>query len=217
MNWSILGDATAAGFVYGITPGPGVLALLGIGAEQGRRAGASFLSGHLFGDVIWATISLVAIIGVHAIGALVFDLLGLVSGVYLLWLGYRALTYRPSGDRSGPARTQRPFRHGIVFGMTNPKAYPVAIATFTALLSARAAELSWSMLPVLVMASLLGGFTAYAILVAAVGTGSIRRGYRRHEVLITRLSGLLFTGFAVSALAHAGTGLLGQRVRLPGQ
>ena len=31
MNWSILGDAAAAGFVYGITPGPGVLALLGPG------------------------------------------------------------------------------------------------------------------------------------------------------------------------------------------
>src|SRR4051812_2684785 len=210
MNWSILGDAAAAGFVYGITPGPGVLALLGIGAEQGRRAGASFLSGHLFGDVVWATISLVAIIGVHAIGPVVFDLLGLVSGVYLLWLGYRALTFRRSGA-STPARTRRPFRHGIVFGMTNPKAYPVAIATFTALLSARAAELSWGMLPVLVAASLVGGFSAYALLVAAVGADTVRRGYRRHEVLITRLSGLLFTGFAVSALYHAGQGLLGYR------
>lgn len=211
MNWSLLGDAAMAGFVYGITPGPGVLALLGIGAEQGRRAGASFLSGHLFGDVIWATIALVAIIGVHAIGPIVFDLLGLVSGVYLLWLGYRALTFagRAGGER--PARTARPFRHGIVFGMTNPKAYPVAIATFTALLSARAAELSWGMLPVLVAASLLGGFVAYAILVGAIGTGTMRRAYRRHEVAITRLSGLLFTGFALSALLHAGQGLLGLR------
>lgn len=215
MNWSILRDAATAGFVYGITPGPGVLALLGIGAEQGRRAGASFLSGHLFGDVVWATISLVAIIGVHAIGPLVFDLLGLASGAYLLWLGYRALTFRPSSGRGGPARTRRPFRHGIVFGMTNPKAYPVAIATFTALLSGRASELSWGMLPVLVAASLLGGFAAYGILVAAVGTGSIRRGYRRHEVLITRLSGLLFAGFAVSALLHAGQGLLGTRAARP--
>src|SRR4051794_30769256 len=210
MNWSILGDAAAAGFVYGITPGPGVLALLGIGAEQGRRAGASVLSGHLFGDVVWATTSLVALIGVHAIGSVVFDLLGLVSGVYLLWLGYRALTFRPLGG-GAPARTRRPFRHGIVFGMTNPKAYPVAIATFTALLSVRAAELSWGMLPVLVAASLLGGFLAYSILVAAVGADTIRRGYRRHEVLITRLSGVLFTGFALSALAHAGQGLLGWR------
>jgi threonine efflux protein len=215
MNWSILGDATAAGFVYGITPGPGVLALLGIGAEQGRRAGASFLGGHLFGDVVWATISLVAIIGVHAIGPVVFDVLGLVSGAYLLWLGGRALTIRAGTDRAGPARTRRPFRHGIVFGMTNPKAYPVAIATFTALLSARADELSWSMLPVLVTASLLGGFAAYAILVGAVGAGAIRRGYRRNQVLITRLSGLLFIGFALTALFHAGQGLLGYRPLIP--
>ncbi|MBV8916087.1 MAG: LysE family translocator [Acetobacteraceae bacterium] len=213
MNWSILGDAAVAGFVYGITPGPGVLAVLGIGAAQGRRAGASFLGGHLFGDVVWATVALVAIVGVRSIGSVVFDVLGLASGLYLLWLGYRALTYRASSGHAGPAGTARPFRHGVIFGMTNPKAYPVAVATFTALLSARAAELSWHLLPLLVAASLAGGFLAYAILVAAVGADSIRRGYRRHAVLITRLSGLLFTGFALSALLHAGQGLIGYRVK----
>jgi threonine efflux protein len=210
---TLLADAAAAGFVYGITPGPGVLALLGIGAAQGRGAGAKFLSGHLFGDVIWSSIALIAIIGVHAIGAVVFDVLGLVSGAYLLWLGVRALRFGRPGDRAGQGRQARPFRYGLAFGLTNPKAYPVAIATFTALLSARADELSWGLLPVLVLASVLGGFAAYAILTAVIGAERVRVAYRRHEVLIVRLSGLMFVGFAVNALFHAGQGLSGQRVR----
>jgi threonine/homoserine/homoserine lactone efflux protein len=205
MSPSIVADAIAAGFVYAITPGPGVLALLGIGAEQGRRAGASFLGGHLFGDFIWATVALVAIVGVHAVGSVVFDLLGLASGLYLLWLGMRALGAGSAGSRGG-VRVRRPFRYGLTFGLSNPKAYPVAIATFTALLSARADELSWGVLPLL----------AYAILVAVVGAARVRSAYRRHEVLITRLSGLVFVGFAANALFHAAQGLTGQRARLPG-
>ena len=48
-----------------------------------------------------------------------------------------------SGAQQGPAR--QPFAHGIFFGLTNPKAYPVAVATFTALLSSRAELLeSWA-------------------------------------------------------------------------
>jgi len=211
MESSIFLAAVAAGFAYGITPGPGVLAVLGIGADQGRRAGAAFLGGHLVGDVLWATIALVAIVGVHAIGPLVFDLLGLVSGLYLFWLGLRAVRTRPRAEGAARARVRRPLAHGVVFGLTNPKAYPVAVATFTALLSARASLLHWSMLPALVLASLLGGLLAYAILVAAVGAPAVRRFHRRHEVLIARMSGVLFMGFAVNALSHAVPGLMGRR------
>lgn len=211
MDSSIVFAAGVAGFIYGITPGPGVLAVLGIGAGQGRRAGAAFLGGHLVGDVLWATVALVAIIGAHAIGPAIFDLLGLASGIYLFWLGLRAVRARATEAGFASARVRRPLAHGIVFGLTNPKAYPVAVATFTALLSARAASLSWQVLPILVLASLIGGLLAYAILVAMVGAETVRRMYRRHEVLITRLSGVLFIGFAVNALAHAATGLAGRR------
>ena len=53
MTLSLLLAVLASGFIYGITPGPGVLAVFGIGAARGRRAGAGFLCGHLLGDVIW--------------------------------------------------------------------------------------------------------------------------------------------------------------------
>lgn len=211
MTASLLFWVLVGGFVYGITPGPGVLAVFGIGASQGRRAGAAFLSGHLVGDVVWCGAALVAIIGARSIGSGIFDALGVVSGAYLFWLGIRALRVRREvGGDMAPA-IGRPLWHGMAFGLTNPKSYPVAIATFTALLSSRADTLSWSMLPWLVAVSFLGGVMAYAILVGVVGAPRVRVLYRRHRVLITRLSGAMFVGFALTALWHAVPGLLGRR------
>ena len=81
-----------SGAAYTLAPGPAFLALLGIGASRGRRAGALFLCGHFVGDVLWASLSLTAIIGARTIGTLLFDVLGLVCGVYLCWLGVRSAT-----------------------------------------------------------------------------------------------------------------------------
>lgn len=207
MTPSLLLAVLASGFIYGITPGPGVLAVFGIGAARGRRAGAGFLCGHLLGDVIWCSTALIAIVGARKFGSTAFNVLGLISGLYLFWLGIRAVRAQSSGGaRQGPAR--QPFAHGILFGLTNPKAYPVAVATFTALLSSRAELLTWAMLPWLIALSFVGGALAYMILVGIVGAGHVRALYQRHELLITRLCGVMFIGFAISALMHALPGLL---------
>ena len=206
MTPSLLWAVLASGFIYGITPGPGVLAVFGIGAARGRRAGAGFLCGHLLGDVMWCSTALIAIVGAREFGSTAFNVLGLLSGLYLFWLGVRAVPAQPSrGGQQGPAR--QPFAPGFFFGLTNPKAYPVAVATFTALLSSRAELLTWTMLPWLIALSFVGGAAAYAILVAIVGAGHVRALYQRHELLITRLCGVMFIGFAISALAHALPGL----------
>lgn len=210
MTFSLLLAVLASGFIYGITPGPGVLAVLGIGATRGRRAGAGFLCGHLLGDVLWCSTALVAIVGARQIGSSVFDILGVISGLYLGWLGWRALRSKP-GNSAEQGAVRQPFWHGVVFGLTNPKAYPVAVATFTALLSSRAEALDWSMLPALIALSFLGGLLAYLILIVLVGARQVRTLYMRYELWITRACGVMFIGFAVNALMHAVPGLLPQR------
>ena len=208
MTPSLLMAVLASGFIYGITPGPGVLAVFGIGAARGRRAGAGFLCGHLLGDVVWCSAALIAIVCAKEVGSTAFDVLGIISGVYLFWLGLRAVRAKRSTGETpqGPAR--QPFWHGILFGLTNPKAYPVAVATFTALLSSRAELLNWSMLPWLIALSFVGGLLAYAILIGIVGARQVRSVYQRHELAITRLCGVMFIGFAINALMHAVPSLL---------
>jgi threonine/homoserine/homoserine lactone efflux protein len=207
----LLLGAFAAAAVYVLTPGPAFLALLGIGAGQGRRAGAHFVIGHLAGDVVWTTLALTAIVGAKTIGSTVFDVLGLACGLYLGWLGWSALTARRRDPDAPLFTVANPLRRGLAFGLTNPKGYPVALATFTALLAGEADALSFSNLPLLVAVSFVGFIVADVILVTVIGLPAVRRFYRAHETLIVRASGLLFVGFAVQAVMHAAPGLMGLR------
>ena len=59
----LLADAAVTGAIVVLTPGPAVIAFLGIGAAQGRREGAKFLIGHLVGDLLWSSLALVALVG----------------------------------------------------------------------------------------------------------------------------------------------------------
>jgi threonine/homoserine/homoserine lactone efflux protein len=110
---SLLLASAAAGAAYTLTPGPGFLALLGIGAAQGRRAGAGFIFGHFAGDVVWSSLALLAIIGARSIGSIVFDILGLACGAYLGWLGARAVTARPRADGTPTVTVRRPLLRGL--------------------------------------------------------------------------------------------------------
>ena len=202
MNLSVLAASALAGAAYTITPGPAFLMLLGIGAAQGRPAAIYFVGGHLAGDVTWSSLALVAIIGAREIGSTPFDLLGMACGLYLGWLGVGALRYR--ADRQGGImRVARPGLRGFTFGMTNPKGYPVAVATFTALLAGQADALSWAAFPALLAAAFIGYLGADVILVLVAGAAKVRAAYQAHETVIVRLSGLIFLAFAGAALHNA--------------
>ena len=211
MTQSLIIGAFLAALFYVLIPGPAFLALLGIGAGQGRKAGAFFMSGHLVGDIIWSSLALIAIVGAKTLGTFVFDLLGLLCGFYLAWIGWNAVTAKPREDGKALLNVDRPFRRGLIFGVTNPKGYPVALATFTALVAGSAGALTFSALPLLLAVSLVGFITADLILIGIIGAGTVRRFYRAHERLIVRCSGVLFMGFAAQALWHATPGLLGWR------
>lgn len=211
MSETLLIGAFLAALSYVLIPGPAFLALLGIGAGQGRKAGALFMGGHLAGDVLWSTLALVAIVGARSVGTTIFDILGLFCGAYLGWIGWTALRARPAGENRALLTVERPLRRGLIFGLTNPKGYPVALATFTALLASSANALEFNTLPALLGVSLIGFLVADLILIVIIGTSVVWRFYRRHELAIVRLSGLLFMGFAVQAIWHAAPGLLGLR------
>jgi len=198
----LLASAVAGG-AYTLAPGPAFLALLGIGAGGGRRAGARFLAGHFAGDVIWAALALIAIIGAKTIGTTIFRVLDVVCGAYLCWLGFRAVTARHLDDGTTNFAPREPLRRGLAFGLSNPKAYPVAVAMFTALLADHAAALRWAALPPLLAAACAGFVTADIILVTIIGAGLVRRWYRQHALRITRASGVVFLGFGLQAIVSA--------------
>lgn len=197
-----------SGAAYTLAPGPAFLALLGIGAHRGRKAGALFLCGHFVGDVVWASMSLIAIIGAKTIGSLFFECLGVICGLYLCWLGFGSVTARRGADGAISAEVKRPVLRGLAFGLSNPKAYPVAVAMFTALLTRYSNGLDWSAFAPLLAAACVGFICADAVLVSIIGAAPIRRFYRTHALAVTRVSGMLFMAFGIHAIATMGPSVL---------
>src|SRR5262245_42254704 len=90
----ILLATVLAAYLYVVTPGPAFLALFTLAASRGRAIGAYFICGHLIGDVVWGALAVAAIVGANQLGPTLFEALGFVCGLYLIYLGVRAVTTR---------------------------------------------------------------------------------------------------------------------------
>ncbi|WP_246731600.1 LysE family translocator [Methylocapsa sp. S129] len=197
----------AAAFLYVISPGPAFLALFTLAASKGRKAGAWFISGHLVGDVSWGALAFAAIIGVNRIGPVLFELLGAACGFYLIYLGVKAVVTK----KDAPPQTigaRRPLIAGMVFGLTNPKAYPVAVAMFTAIAAPFAGQLTFADAPQLMLAAFVGFLMADMTLIFAAGLPGVRRFFLRHGVAVTRVVGVLFIAFGAKSVFDAASGAL---------
>ena len=206
MSLTLFLATAAAGFAYVISPGPAFLAVFALAASQGRGAAARFVTGHLVGDLTWGALAMAAIIGVNQVGPLLFDALGLVCGAYLIYLGAKALLAR---KEAGPTTVgaARPLVTGVLFGLTNPKAYPVSAAMFTAIALPFAGKLGWSDAPKLLAAAFVGFVLADVAIVTAAGLPAVRRLFTRHQVALTRVVGAIFIAFGAKSVADVGRNL----------
>jgi threonine/homoserine/homoserine lactone efflux protein len=202
----LLANAAIAGLIVVLTPGPAVIAFLGIGAAQGRRAGALFLAGHLAGDLFWSILSLVALVGARLVAPWVLNALASFCGIYLAYLGLRSLLARRERAGQPVIQARRPLVRGLAFGLSNPKSYPVTLAVFTALLAGQLGQFTLDQAPPVLASCFVGFILADAILVWLVGIGPVRRFYGRYEIWIIRATGAMFLGFAANTLWHAWQG-----------
>ncbi|WP_158266732.1 LysE family translocator [Alsobacter soli] len=203
MSHSLFWATVIAGFIYAVTPGPAFLAVFALAAQHGRQAGARFLFGHLAGDLLWGGLALAAIVGVNQIGPALFEALGVGCGLYLVYLGGKAVLSR--GDGGGaPIGSLRPIRAGLLFGVTNPKAYPVSLAVFTALTVGYASEIGWSTAPGLMGAAVLGFLLGYVVILFWAGLPLVRRFFLKHGRVVTRVVGVTFILFGLKSLTDAG-------------
>jgi threonine efflux protein len=192
-----------AGFVYSVIPGPAVLLVFSLAAQHGRGMGAKFLAGHMAGDIVWSAMAFASILGVSQMGPMLFEILGAGCGLYLICLGIKAMFAKNIGE-APVLRGHRPYRAGFLFGLTNPKAYPVAVAVFTALLARYAMELSWSSLPLMGLAAWIGIVLGYVATLFWAGLPLVRRFFLTHGVIVTRVIGVTFVLFGAKSIVDAG-------------
>lgn len=203
MTLSLFLATALAGLAYVISPGPAFLAAFALTAAHGRGAATRFLAGHTAGDVLWSALALAALVGANRLGQTLFDGLGLVCGCYLVYLGVRSMLVRRSGTAE-PVGSRRPGWTGVAFGLTNPKAYPVATAMFAAIALPYAGALTWLDAPVLLGAAVVGFIPGYAAIVFAAGLPGVRRFFARHGIVVTRIVGAVFVVFGSRILLDSG-------------
>lgn len=203
MTLSLFLATLVAGFTYSVIPGPAVLLVFSLAAQHGRAMGAKFLIGHMAGDIVWSSMAFASIVGVSQMGPLLFDILGAGCGLYLIYLGIRAMLAKSIGE-APVLRGHRPYRAGFLFGLTNPKAYPVAMAVFTALMARYAMDLSWSSLPLMGLSAWIGLVLGYVATLFWAGLPLVRRFFLTHGVIVTRVIGVTFVLFGAKSLVDAG-------------
>jgi threonine/homoserine/homoserine lactone efflux protein len=203
----ILIASAFAAYLYVVSPGPAFLALFTLAASKGRGPGARFICGHLVGDITWGALAVAAIIGANQLGAALFEALGFGCGCYLVYLGVRAVGTR-KGARPLAIGADRPLMTGLAFGLTNPKAYPVALAMFSAIVAPYVGRLTMADAPQLMAAAFVGFLAADATLIFMAGLPAVRRFFLAHGVIVTRVVGVIFIAFGAKSIFDATRGAL---------
>ncbi len=178
------------------SPGPGPLALAGVGAAFGPRRGAPFLFGILAAIIV---VMLLTALGASTLLAaspklrVVVQLLALIYIVYVAWriAGVAAFT-------SGEEETAPSFADGFLLNILNPKAY----AAFTAIFAA----FSITHVEPLISAGLTGAVSF--VLVVVIDTAWLAAGAGLRPIAADPVRGRpLRIGFAVMMVAAAAYGL----------
>ncbi len=112
-----------ATFVYAISPGPGIFAVLATSTRYGPIAALWLSIGHVIGDILYVSIALFAITFLAQTIEQSMVFVKMFGAAYLLYIGFQQ--YRSMGVSFKEDKSQKSIIHllfsGFVIGGTNPK------------------------------------------------------------------------------------------------
>ena len=113
----------AASVAITAAPGPDNLQVLARGISQGRAAGLVAAVGFAAGLIFHTTLAAFGIAALLRSSPLAFEIVKIAGGLYLIWVGVKALTSRglASAHERAPVPLLTVFRQSIVGNMMNPK------------------------------------------------------------------------------------------------
>lgn len=176
-------------------PGPNVMAVVGVGLAQGRRAAFLVVAGVATGVILWAALFAYGL--GQLIEAVPACLIGLefVGGAYLLYVGARAVIAALRGETqsiraAGTAVTALgAWRRGLLVVITNPKAALMWSAVATFLFGSGLNQVEVLAFGPLAAISAVVVYSAYAMLFSSATVGAL---YRRFTVGIEVAMGAVF-------------------------
>lgn len=188
--------AYSAFFLAIASPGPNVLAIIGTSMSLGRRSGLALAMGVAAGSFCWALLTATGLTALLAAYAEALTVIKIAGGLYLLWLGYKALRSAASAydieARTLAGATRTPlgyFLRGLTIQMTNPKAVLAWIAIISLGLSEGAPM--WVGLSIVIGTSLLS-VAIHALYAVAFSTPVMVRLYSKARRWIQGVLGAFF-------------------------
>ncbi|ARU58541.1 RhtB family permease [Oleiphilus messinensis] len=163
-------------FIFGITPGPGVLAILAKGMANGWRSCLSMIIGMASSDVVYLILACLGLAAIAQNWGEVFTVIRWVGAAYLVYLGYKLWTTpvevgTGTESETTPKKFWPGFVQGFLISASNPKVILFYIAFLPTFLDVTALSAQDMVLAsVLTMAGLLLG-----LVLIAYFAGSIRR------------------------------------------
>ena len=89
MDWLTLLSLTVATFVYAISPGPGLFAVLAISTRYGAMPAMWLSFGHTVGDIIYVTVAMLALSALAEIISNSLLYVKILGASYLIYIGYQ--------------------------------------------------------------------------------------------------------------------------------
>jgi threonine/homoserine/homoserine lactone efflux protein len=124
MDFSSALALVIATFIFVITPGPGIIAIISTSLSYGFKSGATLSIGLIFGDIVYL---LVALFGL----ALLMEFLGdffmvvrIIGGAYFLYLGYTMVSSKVNRfelNKNLSPSLFKTFFQGLFISLSNPK------------------------------------------------------------------------------------------------
>ena len=123
MDFLTLLSLMIATFVYAISPGPGLFAVLAISTRFGSIPAIWVSIGHTVGDIIYVALAMLAL---NALADLINESMlyvKILGASYLIFIGYqqfrsKGISFEPSSKKSSVIKL---LIAGFVVGVTNPK------------------------------------------------------------------------------------------------
>ncbi len=131
MSLELVIALTAFAFVSSITPGPNNLMLMASGANFGFQRTIPHMLGVAWGFCLMLTLVGVGLMQLFDAFPLTYDILRIVSVVYLSYLAYRIANAGAPSTEAGRKSKPFTFLQAALFQWVNPKAWTMALTAIT--------------------------------------------------------------------------------------
>jgi threonine/homoserine/homoserine lactone efflux protein len=172
--------AYSAYFVACASPGPSILAIMGMAMNAGRRPALTFAMGVMCGSMFWAVLAALGLSATLARYSQLLIFLKLAGGAYLLWLAVKSARAALKASSVVPtlpkseALPKRLYLRGLGFHLTNPK----AILTWLSIVSLALPQGGTASHALLVVAGCnVIGFVVFGGYALLFSTPAVRRFY----------------------------------------